>query len=339
MNETLLLVGNPDPVHVGAHFRSSAEALGLHTVVCDLTEAYDGAFWQNRVNWWLHGRRPTRLQEFSAKVLETCRNVQPKWLLTTGVAPLEEAALKEIGKLHVRRMNYLTDDPWNRAHRAPWFLRALPQYDYVFSPRRAILSDLRQLGCMSACHLPFAYEPELHFPESPANDSERARFASDILFAGGADRDRVPYMATLIHAGFQVALYGGYWERYPQTAGSARGHADAQTLRKAVSAAKVSLCLVWRANRDGNVMRTFELPAMGACMLTEDTEEHREIFGDDGEAVSFFRTREEMVVKLRHLLAHNGERSRLKEAAHRVVTKGHNTYRDRLEAMLERVTT
>ena len=155
----------------------------------------------------------------------------------------------------------------------------------------------------------------------------------ELIVTGGA------VLVALIHAGFQVALYGGYWERYPQTAGSARGHADAQTLRKAVSAAKVSLCLVRRANRDGNVMRTFELPAMGACMLTEDTEEHREIFGDDGEAVSFFRTREEMVVKLRHLLAHNGERSRLKEAAHRVVTKGHNTYRDRLEAMLERVTT
>src|SRR5580704_8272607 len=174
MSETLLLVGNPDPVHIGAHFNSSAEALGLQIVVCDLTEAYDGPFWQNRVNWWLHGRRPTRLQEFSAKVLETCRNVRPKWLLATGVAPLEEAALKEIGKLHVRRMNYLTDDPWSRAQRAPWFLRALPQYDYVFSPRRTTLGDLRGLGCLSACYLQFGYMPQTHFIEAPATDSERA---------------------------------------------------------------------------------------------------------------------------------------------------------------------
>jgi spore maturation protein CgeB len=338
MSETLLLVGNPDPVHVGAHFRSSAEELGLHVVVCDLTEAYDGALWQNRVNWWLRGRHPTRLQEFSAKVLETCQEVRPTWLLATGIAPVEEAALKEIGRLKVRRLNYLTDDPWNPAHRSPWFLRAVTQYDFVFSPRRAMLSDLRAHGCLSACYLPFAYMPQTHFIEAPANESERAQLASDIVFAGGADRDRVPYMQALLQAGFKVALYGGYWERYPQTARAARGHADAATLRKAVSAAKVSLCLVRHANRDGNVMRSFELPAMRACMLTEDTEEHREIFGNDGEAVTFFRTREEMVEKLRWLLTHDDERRRLKEASHRVVTTGHHTYRDRLESMLERVT-
>ena len=339
MSETLLVVGNPDPVHVGAHFKSSAEALGLQAVICDLTEAYDGTLWQNRVNWWLRGRHPTRLQEFSAKVLETCQEVRPTWLLATGIAPIEEATLKEIGRLKVRRLNYLTDDPWNPTHRAPWFLRAVTQYDFVFSPRRAMLSDLRAQGCLSACYLPFAYMPETHFAEAPATDSERAQLASDIVFAGGADRDRVPYMQALLQAGFKVALYGGYWERYPQTSRAARGHADAATLRKAVSAAKVSLCLVRHANRDGNVMRSFELPAMRACMLTEDTVEHREIFGNDGEAVTFFRTREEMVEKLRWLLTHDDERRRLKEAAHRVITTGHHTYCDRLEAMLERVTT
>ena len=145
----------------------------------------------------------------------------------------------------------------------------------------------------------------------------------------------MPYLAALIRADVNVALYGGYWERYPQTAGFTRGHADPQTLRKAVNAAKVSLCLVRRANRDGNVMRSFELPAMGACMLTEDTEEHREIFGDNGKTVLFFRTREEMIEKLHWLLAHDEERNRLKSAAHRVVTTGGNSYGDRLETMLQ----
>jgi len=335
MRETLLLAGNPDPIHIGAHLIQAAESLGIEVVMCDVAEAYDGAFWQNRVNWWLRGRRPTRLEAFSAKVLEACRDIRPKWLLATGIAPLEEAALREIGKLHMNRLNYLTDDPWNPVHRAPWFLRALPQYDYVFSARRASLSQLRRLGCPSACYLPFAYAPKLHFIEPPANELERKQFASDILFAGGADRDRVPYMAALIQADINVALYGGYWERYPQTTGFTRGHADQQTLRKAVSAAKVSLCLVRRANRDGNVMRSFELPAMGACMLTEDTEEHREIFGEDGKVVTFFGTREEMIEKLHWLLAHDDERNRLKNAAHHLVTAGGNTYADRLQAMLQ----
>jgi hypothetical protein len=117
MKQTLLLVGNPDPIQVGAHLSAAAESLGIHPVVCDVSEAYDGPLWRNRVNWWLRGRLPTRLQAFSAKVLEMCQEVRPTWLLATGIAPLEEAALKEIGKLQVRRLNYLTDDPWNPAHR------------------------------------------------------------------------------------------------------------------------------------------------------------------------------------------------------------------------------
>ena len=336
MKQTLLLVGNPDPTHVGAHLKHAAHPLGVETVICNVTEAYDGSLWRNRINWWMRGRRPTRLREFSAKVLETCRDVRPNWLLATGIAPVEEAALKEIGKMHIFRLNYLTDDPWNPAHRAPWFLCAAPQYDYVFSPRRATLGDLRRLGCLSACYLPFAYAPESHFPETPTS-GERMRLQSDIVFAGGADRDRIPYMQSLIQAGFDVALYGGYWERYPQTALAARGHADPSILRKIVNAAKVALCLVRRANRDGNVMRTFELAAMGACMLTEDTTDHRDLFGPEGQAVVYFRDQEEMVDKLRWLLAHEAERQRLREAVRRLVTQGRHTYRDRLQTMLAAV--
>jgi spore maturation protein CgeB len=103
----------------------------------------------------------------------------------------------------------------------------------------------------------------------------------------------------------------------------------------AISTAKVALCLVRRANRDGHVMRTFEVPAIGACMLTEDTEEHREIFGEEGKAVVYFRPILEMIEKLRWLLDHDDERQRLAEAAYRLIVNGRNTYKDRLLTMLE----
>ena len=56
-------------------------------------------------------------------------------------------------------------------------------------------------------------------------------------------------------------------------------------------AAKVNLCLVRRAKRDGHVMRSFEIAAVGGCMLAQDTDEHREIFGPEGEAVRLFSRR------------------------------------------------
>lgn len=81
-------------------------------------------------------------------------------------------------------------------------------------------------------------------------------------------------------------------------------------------------------------MRTFEIAAMGGCMLAEDTEEHREILGADGECAMFFRNEREMVEKAKWLLGHPEERSRLARAAYLRITRGQNTYADRLRTML-----
>ena len=50
-------------------------------------------------------------------------------------------------------------------------------------------------------------------------------------------------------------------------------------------------------------------------MLAEDTAEHRQIFGPDGQAVVYFRTPEDAVVRARALLADDAERARLSAAA------------------------
>lgn len=77
------------------------------------------------------------------------------------------------------------------------------------------------------------------------------------------------------------------------------------------------------------------MAALGACMLVEDTEEHREIFGEDGRAVVYFRTAQEMTSRLRWLLAHPDERVRLAEAATARTATKDNTYASRLSRMLE----
>jgi spore maturation protein CgeB len=82
-------------------------------------------------------------------------------------------------------------------------------------------------------------------------------------------------------------------------------------------------------------MRTFEAAACGACLLVEDTEEHREIFAD---TVTYFQTPDELVHQARGLLADPDRRKASAEASyHRIVTDGRNTYADRLRTILELV--
>jgi spore maturation protein CgeB len=329
---SLLIVGNPAETHVGAHLRRAAAACGLDAHLLDVSAAFDAPAWRRRWDWWARGRRPSRLRTFGDAVVARAAELRPRHLLATGIAPLDRRTLEALGRLGVVRMNYLTDDPWNPSHRAPWFLEALPAYDRIFSPRQANLEDLRALRGPAVSYLPFAYAPEVHFPEA-LSDADRARFADDVFFAGGADPDRVPVVAALARAGLRVGLYGGYWERYTREVTS-RGLLDASGLRRATGGAKVCLCLVRRANRDGHSMRTFEIPAMGGCVLAEDTEDHRHLFGEEGGAAAYFSTPEEAVDQARALVADASRRQRLAGRGHALITGGHHTYADRLTAAL-----
>jgi spore maturation protein CgeB len=330
----LLIVGSRHGTHIGGSLARAADRLEIPHAFVDADLAFDAPRLVRLMTWRLGGHRPPCLSKTSRAVASACARWQPRWLLTTGMAPIDAPTLEQVGRMGITRLNYLTDDPWNPSLRAAWFFDALKQYDHVFSPRQANIEDLRQHGCGCVSYLPFGYDPELCFREEPCTPRERMRFAADLAFVGGADRDRVPYLNAAIRAGVDVALYGGYWNRFPETRRQARGHADVATVRKITSAAKVALCLVRRANRDGHVMRSLEIPAMGGCLLAEDTQEHRALFGPPGHAAAYFRTLPDLLEQLDWLLSAENARQRLAVTAQRSIHEGQHTYADRLRAML-----
>ncbi len=333
----LLIVGNPEEHHVGAHFLQAARQLGCEASLLDVRSAHSSNIWINRLFHRLLGKRPAYLGRFSRSVVAACRQQRPQFLLVTGISPPSAGALREIGRMVIQRANYLTDDPWNPANGGRFFWPPLREYDVVWSPRRANLEDLLNHGCRRVEYMPFAYNPELHFAEIPANDAERGRFACDVAFVGGADADRLPLARALVRARLAVKLYGGYWDRDPELRPHWRGFVFGHEFRLAVGAAALNICIGRKANRDGHAMRTFEVSAMGACMLVEDTPEHRKIFGEEGQTVVFFNSIPQMVERARWLLDNPEERQRLASAAYVLITGGKNTYLDRLQTMLATV--
>ena len=326
----LLIVGGVGGTNVGESFFHAAQARGLDARIMDSRAAYGGARARRFLAWYLAGHRPAALSAFSRDVEAAARSHGSTIVLTTGLAPVTARTLRDLGTRGVVRVNYLTDDPFNPLHAAPWFEEALSQYDFVFSPRRPGMAQIAKAGCPDVRYLPFGYD-ERHFfrePEAPRD------MQSDLFFAGNGDVDRVKYIAPLLEAGIDVRLYGDYWPRYLGAKDVSRGHASPELVRRGLNATKVGLCLVRRANRDGNSMRTFEVPAAGACPLMEDTADHREIFGPEGEAVLYFSTPQEAVAKTRALLGDDALRAKLAHAAHQLISTGGHTYGDRLDEML-----
>jgi hypothetical protein len=323
----LLIVGINRPNHVGSYFATAAKQLSIHYEIIDAEKAEASNRIARIFHWHCLGKRPARLDNFGQALVEVCKTVRPTLLLTTGRAPLGRLHIQHVQRRGTRVVNFSTDDPWNSALYAPWFLSALPSYDIVFTTRRANIDDFVRCGVPSVHYLPFAYDPTVH---RPWTEDEPIGAPSDVLFVGGCDSDRLPLISALIDAGIEVGLFGGYWDKHPKTRPYWRGMGDQNTIRLHSKAARICLCLVRRANRDGHVMRSYEAAAIGGCILAEDTEDHRQLFGPEDYAVCYFSSVIEMVEKAKILLNDAKRCERLSIQLQARFASGRHTYADRL---------
>lgn len=283
------------------------------------------------------GRRPLTYWALNRALLASARRLLPNLVLIGKGAFVSAGTLRSIKRdTGAKLINYATDDPFNPIVSTSTLREALSTYDLIATTKRAIVDDLKNAGCTNVVYIQFGYKPSVHFPDQPATAEEKTRFASDVVFLGGCDRDRIPFFESLVRAvpGIRLHLYGGYWDRHPGLRDYARGMAVGRDFRLALGGTAVAINLVRRANRDGHVMRTFEIPACGAFMLAERTDEHLELFEEDQEA-GYFGSPDEMIEKVRFFLANQPQRGRIAQAGYRKVLSGRHTYTDRLFQIID----
>lgn len=319
--------------HTGFHLKCAAESLNLPHSCLDISTASSPNPWLNRLVWKLLDRTYWHQPAFQRTLIEQVEKTSATHLLVMGTSPVNAQTLLELKKRSVYTINFVTDDPWNPVHYSQWFHSSLKAYDLLLTPRKANLGELSDWAKTKVAYLPFGYNPKVHFELSQLSENERKKYECDILFFGGADSDRIPYIRRLIDQGFKVKLFGGYWDRDPMTKNVSMGIVDLEILRKAIKAAKICLNLVRRANRDGHVMRTFEIPAMGGCLLTEYTQEHHEIFGTP--SVQMFTSEEDLINQAHRLLKSDDARQTNTQLGKDKILNSKNTYRDRLETILQ----
>lgn len=329
--DRIVLIGNFGEGHVGRHFRN-VDLPGSQIVPIDGLCMY-GEGWPQKVAWHFFQRKPLRI----GRLVERLDALRPydgnDVILVVGLFPLPVPILTSLRERGVKTAIYLTDDPFNPAHFTATFARTVAAYDVVFSPRRANFDDLQRIGARVIEYLPFAYDEATHVGGTYRGQDD---LAVDVAFVGGADGDRIPFFRALVDAGFTVSLFGGYWARDPMLAPHARGIVSPVALISHAQAAKMQVVLARRANRDGHVMRSYEAAASRSCLLVEDTDDHRQMFGEEFQAVCYFRTPTELVNKAALLRDQPVLRVKMATAAFdRIVTGGRNTYANRLATILQ----
>ena len=97
------------------------------------------------------------------------------------------------------------------------FRRAAALRSRLLAPSRQPRRSTVGMGARRSRICPLATIRNCAFSQEPSSAEEWSRLATDVVFVGGADRDRVPFLEAVIQTGVQVALYGGYWDRFAQT--------------------------------------------------------------------------------------------------------------------------
>jgi spore maturation protein CgeB len=287
--------------------------------------------------WRLRRNVPAGVANFRRTVLQRAREYSPDIVLTLKGAYLDPETLHELKRAtSALLVNFSTDDPFNDAPSTPCIRPSLPFWDVYATPRAHTIPELQRHCNGRFVYLPFAYDPESHFPEKSVTRQEEEAFASDLAFIGVCDSDRVDTLRFLANqSALVVGFYGGgrRYKLIKDLRRCHRGFAVGKDYRMALACSKIALSLNRKANRDTHVMRTFEIPACGAFLLAERTDEQRAMFVEDQEAV-FFNGKDELLEKTTFYLRHPEARQKIAHAGYRRVTSGRNTYRDRISYLL-----
>jgi hypothetical protein len=253
---------------------------------------------------------------------------------------ISPAALRAIRRADpaCRIVGYSPDDMMNPGNQSRRFFQTLPQYDAFFTTKSYGVAELEALGCRRAMFVGNAFAPEVHRP-LPVSDEERARLGGPAGFVGQWEPERGESVARLAESGIPVRVWGYTWERCVRTPPGLileNRPLWGDDYALALCAFDINLCFLRKANRDLQTQRSIEIPACGAFMLAERTDEHLALFREGVEA-EFFSSDEELIRKARYYVDHPDERARIAAAGRRRCLESGYSNLDRMRQCVSRV--
>lgn len=231
-------------------------------------------------------------------------------------------------------VGYNNDDPcsdkypfWEWRH----FLKSLPFYDVVCAYRHHNLDDFAKYGAKKTYLLRSWFHPEKN-KEISLTDSDKEKYQTDVVFVGHHEEDhRTDYLKAIMDEGIDLKLWGpGYhWDQVLNQDQTLKKLVPVELVwkddyNKALCGSKIALCFLSTLNRDTYTRRCFEIPAAKTLMLAQYSDDLASLYEEDKEVV-FFRTKEEMLDKIKYYLADDTLRNKISVAGYnRAVSSGYD---------------
>jgi len=303
-------------------------------------------------------QRGSVVDEINRLVLEDARKFRPDLVWAEKQEFLRAETIEELRKLGARTVHF-TPDPyfsldWKRTRLMDEAMRTFDALVYCKSYEREQYEGIGK----PTVYMPLGYCDEVHRPLA----SEDARWRCAIGFLGGWEPRRENLLHAVAAAGFDVKIWGGYWEflrdgkwtprRHfilQQLAGRDRfrfhtdellsrahqgGEVYADDYARALSGSKIGVGFLRKAWPDQHTTRTFEIPACGSLLLADRTGEHQQFF-EEGKEAEFFASCEELLDKVQFYCNNEPARKRVADGGYKRCKEGGYAYVCRLRGAFQ----
>ena len=179
------------------------------------------------------------------------------------------------------------------------------------------------------------FDPAVHYPRK-ITAVEREEYGGDVGFIGSYEQDRAEKILALADSGIKIRIWSAEnWPKHKNIQHDSEGiYGDNYSL--GLNSFKIVLAFLRKNNRDKHTSRSIEIPACGAFMLAERTDEHLQLF-EEGKEAEFFGTTQELIDKVKFYLTQDELRRQIAYAGRtRCLTSGYD-YDFRIKKMLSRV--
>lgn len=241
------------------------------------------------------------------KIIEALENEKPDLLWIDKGITVKPRTLIKAKNIYppIILVSYSPDDMMNPQNQTNHYLASLRLYDYFVTTKSYNIKELKEIGGNRGIFIDNAFAEDVHNPVTLTKQEMQDLFAN-VGFIGSYEADRYQQMRYLAENGIPVRIWGESWRPYIGE------HPNMEIITrpmygndyvKVINATLINLCFLRKINRDLQTTRSIEIPACGAFMLAERTDEHLNLFRE-GEEADFFSDKEELLRKINYYLAH-----------------------------------
>jgi hypothetical protein len=236
-------------------------------------------------------------------------------------------------KKNIFLVHVLSDHPMGMlANTKEITINTLKYFDLVITMAKDLVPVLYQWGAKNVLRLPFAYCKYTHWIPEEIN----CEYPNKLFYFGTWTPDIEEWLSHLTK--FDLVIEGTHWQFAKNSILRQLGtKSNLQADRNmAITARKAGIVVNFTRATHGcfHTMKTFELPAAGACVVTNRSEEQVEFFKEDIDCV-YFNTPQEMCNKIEYLFNHPEVINTMRESA-KATAKDHN-YHERVRRLLDEV--